>query len=205
MRQLAVSVVAVGMVVSACTVESEKSTSSTNGNSGGVITSTELFEVFVKTCLTHFPDGKATKAAFNRAGLQTIPRDEAYYEAFGDELGSFEKVSQRVTGGFGPIIYEVAEGYDGPLRIAHCSVQAEIADPNRDWGPLIASLPARFPSLNWTSGSALQASFDRDGVVFDVGVEPRARGYTWEGATPRCGEGDCGDWEEAVLTIGLTK
>lgn len=169
------------------------------------MTSNELFELFVDTCLTHFPDGKATKAAFRRAGLQTIQRDKVY-ASYGDELGTFEDVDRRVTGGFGPILYELAEGYDGgPLKRANCSVKAEIVDQERNWAPLVASLPTRFPRLNWTSVDALQASFKHDGAVFDVLVEPHEPGWTWDDATPRCGTEDCGDWEEAVLSIGITK
>lgn len=168
------------------------------------MTSNELFELFVDTCLTHFPDGKATKAAFRREGLRTIQRDKVY-ASFGDELGTFEDVDRRVTGGFGPILHDVTGGYDGPLMRANCSVKAEIVDQERDWAPLVASLPARFPKLNWASVDALQASFKRDDAVFDVLVEPNEPGWTWADATPRCGTEDCGDWEEAELSIGITK
>ena len=205
MRSIAISVAAVGLAISACTVEAERSAIPTTGKSAGVMTSKELFDLFADTCLTHFPDGKSTKAAFRRAGLKTIQRDKVY-ASYGHELGTFEDVDRRVSGGFGPIVYELAEGYDGgPLTRATCSVKAEIVDQDRDWVPLVASLPTRFPMLDWTSVDALQASFKHDGAVFDVLVEPHEPGWTWEDATPRCSKADCGDWEEAVLTVGITK
>ncbi len=207
MKFIAMSVAAVSMSVTACTAEQVGTpVTSLAPSSAGLISSTDLFELFLDTCLTQFPDGQATKAAFKRAGLKTIQRNPIDAAAYGDELGSFEDVNRRLIAGFGPIVYELSEDYDGgPLKRAECSVAAEIADPKVNWAPLVASLNVRFPSLSWTTTSALDATFERDGATFDVLVEPQVRGFTWEDATPRCDEDNCGDWDEAKLSIGITK
>ncbi len=174
MRLLPASVVVVGMVVSGCTVEPETSTVSKSAPPAGVLTSTELFEVFVKTCLTHFPDSKATKASFNRAGLRTIPLDRSDRQAFGEELGRFENVDQGVFGGFGPIIYELSEDYDGsPIPTRRCGLSAEIADADADWASLLTTLPKRYLDLNWTPNGKLGLSFNRDGASLVVRVQPQ--------------------------------
>jgi hypothetical protein len=162
------------MVVSGCSVEPETSTASKTAPSAAVLASTELFEVFVKTCLTHFPDSMATKAAFNRAGLRTIPLDKSDRQAFGEELGRFENSDEGVFGGFGPIIYELSEDYDGsPIPTKECVVSAEIADTDADWPSLLTTLPKRYPDLNWTQNSKLGLSFNRDGASLVVRVQPQ--------------------------------
>ena len=173
MRLLPASALVVGMVVSGCSVEPETSTASKTAPSAAVLASTELFEVFVKTCLTHFPDSKATKAAFNRAGLRTIPLDKSDRQAFGEELGRFENVDQGVFGGFGPVIYELSEDYDGsPIPTKRCEVSAETANPDADWASLLKTLPTRYPDLNWTPNGKLGLSFNRDGASLVVRVQP---------------------------------
>jgi hypothetical protein len=206
-RHLAASIAAVSVSVMACMPEQVgKSATSRALSTEGLITSTELFDVFIDTCLAHFPDGQATKAAFRRAGLKPMQSDPDDEDFFGDELGRFEDVGRRLVGGFGPIVYELSEDYDGgPLKLAECTVAAEIADPNANWAPLIASLNARLPSLNWTSINTLDASFNRDDARFEVVVEPQSPGHTWPNATPRCNEDDCGDWYEAQLSLGMIK
>ena len=174
MRLLPTAVMVVGMVVSGCSVEPETSTDSKTAPSAGALTSTELFEVFVRTCLTHFPDSKATKAAFKRAGLRTIPLDQSDRQAFGEELGRFENADQRVFGGFGPIIYELSEDYDGrPIPTKRCEVRAEIADPDADWAPLLKTLPKRYPDLNWTPNGKLGLSYNRVGASLVARVQPQ--------------------------------
>jgi hypothetical protein len=162
------------MIASGCSIEPETPTASKTALSAATLSSTELFEVFVKTCVTHFPDSKATKVAFNRAGLRTIPADKSDRQAFGEELGRFENVDQGVFGGFGPIIHELSEDYDGsPIPTKRCQVSAEIADADADWASLLTTLSKRYLDLNWTPNGKLGLSFNRDGASLVVRVQPQ--------------------------------
>ena len=212
MIRLAVTVVIIGVGLAACTVETAPPTNDPAPapseqkvllSPSGVVTSNELFEVFVSTCLESYPDGNATKVAMNRAGLRTVeyyPNGGPYDSA----SGAFEDLDRKITSFFAPILDWSA--IDGPHPFAYCEVKAEVVDLESDWTPLVDSLSKSFPNYKlYRNDRLIGATFGRDGTVFQIEVDPPALAYFSDSEDPKCKNFGCRRWTEASVSLELSK